>query len=68
MELIKDYAQWSQIFLLKIQKKGHKKVAQSSDIRESTIAGYFKVLDQRKTPNALLPDYRNCGARGKKEL
>lgn len=66
-ELIKDYAQMEpDIFYSRFRRKAIKKIAQSSDIRESTIAGYFKRYWIRgKTPNALLPDYRNCGARGK---
>lgn len=65
--LIKDYVLVEpDIFDSRLRRQAIKKIAKSSGVGETTIVGYFKRYWIRgKTPNALLPDYRNCGARGK---
>ncbi len=69
-ELIKDVVvKEPEIFQSKFRRKVIREMAQKNNIGETTIVGYMKRYWIRgKIPNALLPDYRNCGARGKERV
>jgi len=56
------------IFNSQCRRKAIKETAIEHNVSELSILGYLKRYWKRgKTPNALLPDYLNCGGRGKEK-
>lgn len=56
------------IFQSYFRRKAICDVAKKNKVSELSILGYLKRYWKRgKTPNALLPDYLNCGGRGKEK-
>lgn len=66
-DIIKELVnQEPQIYYTKVRRKNVKEVAKQFDVSEISVMGYLKRYWKRgKTPNALLPDYYNCGGKGK---
>lgn len=58
-----------QIYYTKVRRKNVKEIAKQFSISEISVMGYLKRYWKRgKTPNALLPDYYNCGGKGKERI
>lgn len=66
-DIIKELVnQEPQIYYTKVRRKNVKEIAKQFDVSEISVMGYLKRYWKRgKTPNALLPDYYNCGGKGK---